>query len=56
MKKIAKTNRLKNSSVPYAKNPQLRKSRIWKTKLKKKDKISWSQEYWKENKIVLKFS
>ena len=46
----------KLSNTIYAKNPQLRKSRIWKTKLKKKDENSWSQEYWKENKIILNFS
>ena len=43
-------------STIYAKNPQLRKSLIWKTRLKKKDEISCCQEYWKENKTVLKFS
>ena len=40
----------------YAKNPQLRKSTIWKARIKKKDEILWRQEYWKERTIILIFS
>ena len=41
--KFAKSNRLKNSSIPYMQ--RILNLKFAKTKLKNKEKISWSQEY-----------
>ena len=51
--KFAKINRQKFICTIYANNPQHWQSTIWKTRLKKKEKILWGQEYWKKKKIIL---